>query len=134
MTPNQFDLQGVGINIAYSTSSFGGKPLLSIKKGRQSHNFSGDQITKLNAGIGDLITVTLASVPDQGSTLFSFLLPAIQLASASAKQAFRTFGITTTHKTSIAGPVKGVQETYKTVDLRGTARQVEFLSQSTAGG
>src|SRR5215472_15397045 len=134
MTPDQYDLQGVGVSIAYSSSSFGGKPQLTIKKGRQSHNFSGDQITKLDTGIGDLITVTLANVLDQGSTLFSLLLPAIQLPAAPSKQTFRTIGITTTHKTSIAGPVKGVQETYKTVDLRGTARQVEFLSQSTAGG
>jgi hypothetical protein len=134
MTPNQYDLLGTGITISYSTSSFAGKPQLSLKKGRQTLDFSGNDISKLDTGIGDLISVTIANVPDQSSTTFSFLLPAIQLGAASSKQAFRTIGITTVHKTSIAGPVKGVQETYKAIELKGTARQVEFLVQSSAGG
>jgi hypothetical protein len=76
--------------------------------------------------IGALITVTIAKTADREFTSFSFLLPAIQLSSQSAKQLFRTIGITTVHKTTIAGPVKGVQQTYKSVQLRGTARQVVF--------
>jgi hypothetical protein len=126
IVPNQFDLQGQGISISYSTSSISGKPLLSFKKGRQTLNFSGDQIGALDTQIGSLITVTIATKVDREFTTFSFLLPAIQLPGAGSKQAFRTLGITTVHKTSIAGPVKGAQQTYKTIALRGSARRVDF--------
>src|SRR5712691_8884525 len=105
--PNLYDLRGPGVTINYSTSSFGGKPQLSLKKGRQTHNFSGDEINVLDTSIGSLITVTIAVVPDLGFTTFSFLLPAIELSTATSKQSFRTIGITTIHKTTIAGPVKG---------------------------
>ena len=126
ITPNQFDLQGTGINISFSTSGITGKPQLSFTKGRQTLSFTGNQIGQLKTPIGALITVTIANIPDLSSTTFSFLIPDIVLGAAASKQAFRTVGITTTHKTSIAGPVKGVQETYKTTDLRGSARRVVF--------
>jgi hypothetical protein len=76
--------------------------------------------------------VTIAKTVDRGFTTFSFLLPTIELSTASAKQLFRTIGITTVHKTTIAGPVKGPQQAYKVVLLRGTAQQVAFLKQKTA--
>ena len=124
--PNLYELQGPGVRISYSTSSIAGKPQLSFKKGRTTLSFSGDEISVLDTEIGGLITVTIATTPDRSFTSFSFLLPAIQLAKESAKQSFRTIGITTVHKTMIAGPVKGVQQVYKSVQLQGTARQVEF--------
>ena len=126
ITPNQFNLQGTGINIAFSASSITGKPQLSFKKGRQTLSFTGDQIDQLRTPIGALITVTIANTPDLGSTTFSFLLPDIVLTTSTSKQAFRTIGITTLHKTSIAGPVKGAQETYKATALRGSAQRVIF--------
>jgi hypothetical protein len=131
--PNQFDLQGTGITIGYSTSSIAGRPQLTLKKGRQTHSFSGDEIDTVDTRIGTLITVTIAQVPDKEITTFSFLLPAINLATTSSKQAFSTFGITTIHKTSITGSVKGPRQTYKTVALRGSAQQVAFLTTKAAG-
>jgi hypothetical protein len=131
-TPNQYDLQGAGVSISYSTSGLAGKPQLNIKKGRQVLNFSGDEIGTLDTSIGALITVTIVKTVDRGFTSFSFLLPTMELPTASAKQAFSTIGITTVHKTTIAGPVKGAQQTYKSVELRGTARQEASLTQKTA--
>ena len=130
--PNQYDLLGQGVSISYSTSSFAGKPTLNFRKGRQTLNFTGDQIRTLDTIIGTLITVTIAMTPDRGSTSFTFLLPAIELATAPAKQSFHTIGITTVHKTTIGGPVKGAQQVYKTVPLRGTARQVQSLTERSA--
>ena len=124
--PNQYDLRGPGVSVSYSTSSVAGQPQLSFKKGRQTLNFSGAEIGLLDTQIGTLITVTIAKTVDRGFTSFSFLLPTIELSTASAKQSFRTIGITTVHKTTIAGPVKGPQQAYKSVQLRGTARQVKF--------
>jgi hypothetical protein len=126
LLPNQYDLRGRGVTISYSVTSISGKPLLTFKKGRQTLNFSGDEIGLLDSIIGSLVTVTIAKTVDRGFTTFSFLLPQIQLTSASARQAFQTIGITTVHKTTIAGPIIGVQQTYKSVQLRGTARPVAF--------
>ena len=129
--PNQYDLQGTGIRIGYSLSSIAGPPQLTFKKGSRSLNFTADEIAVVDTQIGTLVTVTIAQTPDRGFTTFSFLLPVIQLGT-SGKQAFRTVGVTTVHKTTIAGPPKGVLETYKTTELRGTARAVEFLAQKSA--
>ena len=128
--PNLYDLKGVGVTISYSTSSLDGKPRLSYKKGRVDLQFTGDQIASVATGIGTLVTVTISAIPDKSTTTLSILLPDIALASGGAKQTFRTIGIITTHLTTIAGPPKGVQETYRTLLLRGTAKQVEFLAQA----
>ena len=133
ITPNQFDLQGQGISINYSTSGIAGKPLMTLKKGRQTLNFTGNEIGVLDTTIGSLITVTIANTPDRGFTTFSFLLPAIELTSATNKPSFQTIGITTVHKTTIAGPPKGPQQSYKSTPLRGTAQQVASLTHRTAG-
>lgn len=132
-TPNQYDLQGTGITISYSTTSIAGKPQLSIKKGRQTLSFGADDIDSVDTRLGELITVTIAQVPDKDITTFSFLLPVIQLPTPSSKQVFNTIGITTVHKTSITGSVKGPRQTYKTIALRGTAQQVAFLTTRAAG-
>ena len=130
--PNLYEIQGQGVRVGYSTSSITGKAQLSFKKGRKTLTFTGNEIGLLDTAIGALITVTIASTPDHSFTSFSFLLPAIQLSKESAKQSFRTIGITTVHKTTITGPVKGVQQVYKSVQLRGTAQQVQFLAHKTA--
>ena len=132
-TPNQFDLQGPGVSISYSTSGLAGRPQLSFTKGRRTLAFTGNEIGTMDTQIGTLVTVTIAKTVDRDFTTFSFLLPTIQLSTASSKQSFRTVGVTTVHKSTIAGPAKGPQQTYKVVELRGSASQVAFLTQTTAG-
>jgi hypothetical protein len=132
INPNQYEIQGQGVRISYSTSSIAGKPQLSFQKGRKTLNFTGDEIGLMDTAIGALITVRIATTPDRSITTFSFLLPAIQLSKESAKQSFRTIGISTVHKTTIAGPPNGVQQSYTTVPLRGSAQHVQFLAQKTA--
>jgi hypothetical protein len=130
--PNQYDLRGQTVSISYSTSSITGEAQLSFKKGRQTLNFGGSEIGLVETSVGSLITVTIANVPDRNSTSFSFLLPVIELSGISGKQPFRAIGVTTIHKTSIGGPPKGVQQTYKTVELRGTAQRVAFVAKKAA--
>jgi hypothetical protein len=52
--------------------------------------------------IGTLASVTIARIPDRSLTSFGFLLPMIRLPKESAKQSFRTLGITTVDKTRSA--------------------------------
>lgn len=132
--PNLYDLAGEGITVSYSTTGIDGKPRLSYKKGRQSLSFSGKEIESLETAIGTLVTVVIANVPDRGTTRFSLLLPAIQLPEKSRRVTVRAIGITTVTATTIAGPPPGVQQTYKTAGLKGSAQQVEFLLAKRAGG
>jgi len=123
--PNLYELSGEGIAVTYSTTSIDGKPRFTVKKGRQTLSFSGDEITSLGTNIGTLVSIVIAKTVDKGFTSLSVLLPAIQLTD-SKKQSFRTIGITAVTATTIAGPVKGVQQTYKTFPLRGSAQHVDF--------
>jgi hypothetical protein len=124
-TPNSFQLTGDNIQVNYSTTSIDGKPRLTFKKGQKRLDFAGNQISSSAVKIGSLVSVVIAAVPDSSTTTFSILLPAIRLPE-SKRQAFRTFGITTVTKTTIAGPPVGAQQTYKIVALRGSARLVAF--------
>ena len=124
-TPNLYELSGDRVAVTYSTTSIDGKPRFSYRKGRQTLNFSGNQIKSEGTSIGTLVSVVIASVPDKGTTTFSLLLPAIQLGD-SKRVSLRTIGIETLAKTSIAGPPPGVQQTYKVVALRGSAKLVDF--------
>src|SRR3954451_24014544 len=132
ITPNQYDLTGPGVRIGYSTSSIAGIPQLSFTKGRKALTFTGKEIGVVETSIGALVTVTIAMTADKSFTTFSVLLPAIQLAKETGKQAFGSLGIITIHKTSLAGPVKGVQQTYKSNQLKGTAQRVAFVAKKTA--
>ena len=125
LTPNSFQLTGDDIQVNYSTTSIDGKPRLTFKKGQKSLNFAGNDISSTTVNIGTLVSVVIAAVADKSTTTFSILLPAIGLPE-SKRQAFQTFGITTVTKTTIAGPPVGVQQTYGSVALRGSARLVDF--------
>ena len=125
LTPNSFQLTGDDIQVNYSTTSIDGKPRFTFKKGNKTLDFAGNQISSSTVNIGTLVSVVIAAVADKSTTTFSILLPAIRLPE-SRRQAFRTFGITTVTKTSIVGPPVGVQQTYTTVALRGSARLVAF--------
>jgi len=124
-TPNLFVLSGAGVAVSYSTTSIDGKPRFTFKKGRQTLNFSGREITSLPIGIGTLVSVVIGAKPDREFTTFSVLLPGILLRKGQ-KQSFRSIGITTVTKTTIVGPVAGVQQTYTTIALRGSAQKVAF--------
>ena len=50
--PNQFDLQGQGIRVEFSTSSISGPAQLSFTKGRKTLSFTGDKITQQDTAIG----------------------------------------------------------------------------------
>src|ERR1700686_226513 len=87
VTPNHYQLQGDHLHVTYSTTSFGGKPQLSYQDASQSLNFTGDQIRKAPTEIGTLVTVTIHLPVDSGSTSFTLLVPAVNLAGPTARPA-----------------------------------------------
>lgn len=130
MQPNLYELRGTGIEVSYSASSLDGKPRMTIRRGRKTWNFAGNEIRQLKTEIGELLTVTLETVPDQQTKTFTLAIPVINIPDGKPRQAFSTFAVATTTKTSIAGPkgVEGVVQTYQTIALRGNAKQVVFLA------
>ena len=124
--PNLFVITGVGIEITYSTSRFGGPPLLTYKDRQRTLTFQGEEIRQLESEIGQQVTVIIEQIPDLQTVTFHLLLPAINLDEPESR--FRTIGIITTHRTSIGGPdlVKGTLQTYRVKGLMGTAQLVNF--------
>jgi hypothetical protein len=119
--PNHYELSGDGISVIYSTTSFGGRPMLSYHDKSQSRSFVGDQIRTVDTEIGTLVTVTLFLTPDSGSTTFTLLIPEVNLR-ASDSAPISTYGITTLHRLTLIGPpLQGQTELYTMDALQGTA-------------
>ena len=126
--PNQFDLEGDGVSISYSTTSIAGVPQFTYQEGASPPvNRSGEEIRVLCTGdVGTLVTIDVEQVPDQYTVKLSLLLPTINLPQGFGASALETIAILTTEYTSIAGPVAGQAQTYEVLMLRGTARMVQF--------
>ncbi|MBO3461688.1 hypothetical protein G7B40_039550 [Aetokthonos hydrillicola Thurmond2011] len=118
---NTFELSGGSIVVSYSETSFSGVPLLSYRDNNFNLNFSGQQIRIQDTEIGQLITVTLETVPDLRTVTFTLVLPSVNLSTTSEKIRITVPGIKTTTLTTIAGPGRGAEKTYSTVNLKGTA-------------
>ncbi|MGH3773227.1 MAG: hypothetical protein ACRDRW_17835 [Pseudonocardiaceae bacterium] len=125
-TPDLFQLQGGQLHVTYSTTSFGGKPQFFYQDALRTLTFQGDQIRTVNTEIGTLVTVTILTTVDTGSTTFTLLVPTVNLGLATSI-AISTEGITTIHRSS---PIPvfnlGQTELYTVTPLIGTASFVAF--------
>jgi hypothetical protein len=123
--PNLFSLSGGGLTVSLALSGFDGKPHFSYQDSHQSLNFSGDDIAIEETVLDTLVTVTLVRTPDFGDTTFTLLVPRINLLGATS-HITHTVGITTMHRTTIAGLGHGQLTTYHVTRLNGSAAQVQF--------
>ena len=123
--PNLYQLQGHGVSVTYSVTSFGGKPLFHYQDMHQTLNFEGDEIRTIDLEIGMLVSVTLRLTADAGSTTFSVLLPNVNLVN-SQQAHIRTEGITTVQRFSLI-PIlnRGQTQFYSVIGLTGTAMIVQ---------
>jgi hypothetical protein len=122
-----FDIVGP-IHINYATSSITGTPRLTYQDAEVNLNFEGEQITRTQTPIGELVTVTLEIVVDAFSRTFTLIVPTIRLHHGGETE-FDTLGIETTDSSSaFVGPSRaaGVLQTYRVHQLHGIAEQVEF--------
>ena len=117
--PNTYNLSGYGIHANSSTTGIPGKPLFSYHDAVQSRNFSGDEIRTADTEIGKLVTVTIHMTIDQGSTMFSLLLPRVVLP-ASNHAGIAAEGITTLNRFSVR-PMPGEAQFYTVHRMQGTA-------------
>ncbi len=127
-TPNLYRLHGHNLQVTYSTSGFDGKPHLQYHDAFQTLHFSGDQIRTLPTEIGTLVTVTLRLTVDTGSTVFSMLIPPVNLEESPTVD-IMTYGITTIRRFSIVQEFnQGQIDSYSVTELRGTAAHVVFAA------
>jgi hypothetical protein len=124
-SPNLFSLSGGGLTVSLALSGIDGKPHFSYQDAHQSLSFSGDEITLEETALDTLASVTLVRTVDFGDTTFTLLVPRVNLLGA-ASHVIYTVGITTTHRTTIAGLGHGQLTTYHVTELRGSAAQVQF--------
>jgi hypothetical protein len=122
--PNSYDLSGHHLHVTYSTSGIDGKPHFSYQDLHQTLDFSGDQIRRVEADIGALVSVTIRLTVDTGGTSFSLFVPRVNIPREQTVP-IRTEGITTLHKFSV-GPTAGQRDFYTVTPLTGTAMRVHF--------
>jgi hypothetical protein len=127
-TPNQlteanlFNITGpIVIN---SATSIAGVPTFSYKDAERDLQFSGDEVTRIDAPVGELVTVTLETVADAFVRTFALLVPRVRL-SMGDQVDFETLGILTTNLTGLV-PQPGLLQTYSWHQLRGVAQAVSF--------
>ncbi|BCL39204.1 hypothetical protein [Nostoc sp. MS1] len=125
-TPNLYELNGSGIKIIYSTSSFDGSPRFTYQDRQQTLQFAGDQIQTVGLSIGTLVTVPIRRTVDTGSTTFSVLIPSVNLGETNQAKVV-TDGITTTNRFNVIPKYnEGQRQFYQITHLEGTAQSVQF--------
>lgn len=125
-SPNLYELQGDGVHITYSTTSFDGKPHFNYQDALQSRLFVGDQINVTENQAGTLVSVFTRQTIDSGSTTFTLLIPRVNLRYVHSAHIV-TLGVTAIHQFSIVPSVlSGQADFYTSHMLSGTAAAVVF--------
>ncbi len=119
---NLFELSRGVIHVTYSTTNILGGPIFSYRDNHTSKTFRGEEIRIQESAIGQVVTVTLESIPDLKTVTFSLIVPTVTVIPQSTGTPIQVPGITTTAPTTIAGPPAGPQLLYSVVKLRGTAQ------------
>ena len=124
---NRYVLSGDQLEVTYDETTITGQAQLTyqVVQGVDSRTFSGNELSSKESDIGTLVTVTLEVIPDDKRTLFTLLIPTINVTETN-EVPFETLAIYTTVRDSIIGPkgVRGAVESYQCVQLEGTAQFV----------
>ncbi len=125
--PNQYHLSGGGITVSYYPRGLGpirkdGPICLVYQDASRTKAFVKRELTvEKTTGLGTVVTAPIDETEDLGNTTFSLLLPDVRLPQeASPSVAVQTYGVTTFHRTFLAGPGQGQQETYTATSSPGT--------------
>lgn len=119
---NLFELSRGAIHVTYSTTSIVGGPIFNYRDNQMSRSFRGEEVRIQETEVGQLITVTLETIPDLRIVTFSLILPIVTVIPQSTGTRIGAPGITTTAPMTIAGPPPGPQQLYSIVRLRGPAQ------------
>jgi hypothetical protein len=124
---NLFDVTGP-IRINFARSSITGQPQLSYQDAELKLSFQGDELDIVTTPIGDLVTVTVQSIPDALVRRISLLVPVVHLP-AGEQADFETIVIETVDRSGAfvprPGPA-GVLQSYRVHQVQATAQHVNF--------
>jgi hypothetical protein len=126
-TPNIYQLHGHNLSVTYSTGELGSLKSFEYQDAFQTLVFKGAEIRIVVSEIGTLVTVTIRSTVDSGSTSFTLLVPTVNLPGPNSHAHITTEGITTLHRFSINPKLnQGQTELYIVTQLTGTAEAIPF--------
>jgi hypothetical protein len=91
---NLFDIVGP-IHVNYTSSSITGTPRVSYQDAELDLSFEGDEITRIQTQLGEVVTVTLENSVDAFIRTFTLIVPTIRLTHGGETE-FDTLGIETT--------------------------------------
>ena len=114
--------------ISYSATSLTGVPQLSYEDAELDLNFSGDDITRQDTCLGEIVTVTLKNlVPVDGPLhTFTLLVPKTRL-SMGDQVSFDTLGIEMIESAArLTPPSPRVLQVYRSHQLQGVAELINF--------
>ncbi|MFE7189514.1 hypothetical protein [Kitasatospora sp. NPDC057541] len=106
------------IHVVWMPLGAGGLSSFEYADPTRSHVFRGDEVSVVESALGRVVSVTIETSIDRGSTSFSLLVPSVNLNGHSATVS--TIGITTVHRIGI-GPMTGQLDVYSETPLIGTA-------------
>jgi hypothetical protein len=124
--PNQFLLAGYGIEISYETTSFTGTPRFSITRQGQTQNFSGGEIQAETTQLSQMVTVRLNGDQKAANTFetVTLLIPTISVLSTTRTAPMQTIAVFSMRSPQVK--IAGQSQTFMTVNLSGTANQLDF--------
>lgn len=106
---NLFECRGAGISANYSVGSLIGNAL-TITIGKKTFSAANEELREQESVLGNLVTLTTASVPDAFIDTLTVVLPDVNVPAFGDSVEFTTRLVKTRSNTSIAGPqfVNGV--------------------------
>jgi hypothetical protein len=136
MDANTFELNGENIRVIYSSQGNAGAPVLSYQDLAEPANnktFQKADIRIVSADIGQFVTVTLVKGVDQGTKMFTLLVPLVTVVQAKTPVQIRTKAIFTTFPKVVGSNLPGPNQTYQTESLHGSAQFVFVQTAAQAG-
>lgn len=124
MEANAFELNSENIRVSYYAQGDLGAAAMSYEDPDVDKSFKGPEVRVVKTDIGQLATVTLELGVDQGTKMFSLLLPEVTVAQVGQPVTIKTKGILTTFPKVVGSNLPGPNETYRVESLHGTARYV----------
>ena len=119
--PNQFDVQGDGVTISFSASSIAAVPLFNYQDAERTINRRGDEIRTEETEFATLVTIDVENIPDAREVTATLFVPRMVVPQGQSAP-LTTIGVLTTS----ARRIEGQMQTYRVLNLSGTASSVEF--------
>jgi len=122
-TPNLYHLHGKDLEVSYTTTTIAGQPALTVQDSQGLQSFGHNEIRVVPCDLGTLVSITLRTTADAGSTSLSLFIPEVRILGESAP--VETYGVTTTHHVGTRlHPRFGQYDTYSVTVVQGTAEFV----------